>query len=255
MVIMGYLVYLHYAPVQGSFCNLGENFSCEIVNKSVYSAIWGIPMAGLGFAYFLGVFLLSAFWYNARMLRLVGLGTLVLLGPSFYLTVTSIVVLKTSCILCEAAKALMIAVAGLSVWALWPERPRARYVAGAVLVAVLLAGITYSIHARLVPPGTYTEFAQCLAGKGYIMYGSLGCSFCAKQRAMFGDAFRYVTEIECDPRYPNDEAERCIAKQIEGTPTWIQEDASGATLFRFPTGVQSLENLSSVSSCPLPAAK
>ena len=40
MLIMGYLVKLHYSETAGAFCNLGEGLSCDIVNKSIYSEIF-----------------------------------------------------------------------------------------------------------------------------------------------------------------------------------------------------------------------
>lgn len=102
------------------------------------------------------------------------------------------------------------------------------------------------------PIGVYDEFAQCLYDSGMRMYGSATCSFCARQRNLFGDSFEYVKEIECDPRNPNSEAERCIAKNISKTPTWVLEDVDGNDVYRFDAGVVSLEKLSEVSGCPLP---
>ena len=64
MFTMIYLVYLHYAPVPegGSFCDIGEAFSCDVVNKSAYSEILGIPMAVLGVVYFGIIAVLSIFY-------------------------------------------------------------------------------------------------------------------------------------------------------------------------------------------------
>ncbi len=98
--------------------------------------------------------------------------------------------------------------------------------------------------------GEYDTFAQCLYDSGLRMYGSATCSFCAKQRALFGPSFRFIREIECDPRNPLPQTERCIAKNITGTPTWIKEDAGGNDVYRFPAGVVALEDLSTVSGCP-----
>jgi len=102
--------------------------------------------------------------------------------------------------------------------------------------------------------GPYDEFAQCLYSKGMRMYGSVTCSFCARQRTLFGNSFHFVKEIECDPRNSHSEVERCIAKNISHTPTWILEDEIGNDVHRFDPGVISLEKLSEVSECPLPVS-
>ncbi|MBI2109233.1 MAG: hypothetical protein HYT93_03605 [Parcubacteria group bacterium] len=99
--------------------------------------------------------------------------------------------------------------------------------------------------------GDYNTFAQCLYDSGLRMYGSATCKFCAQQRAMLGPSFEFIKEIECDPRNPMPQTERCIKKNITGTPTWIRERADGSEIYRFTAGVQSLEKLSEVSECPL----
>lgn len=99
--------------------------------------------------------------------------------------------------------------------------------------------------------GEYDTFAQCLYDSGLRMYGSIKCSFCARQRSLFENSFEYIREIECDPRVEGNEAERCIGKDISHTPTWILEDEDGNDVFRFESGIQTLEKLSEVSGCPL----
>lgn len=250
--IMGYLVYLHYSPEEGSFCNIGEGLSCDIVNKSAYSEVFGIPMSILGFLYFLGVFILSLFRLNRETLKKIAFFSIAFLGPSLYLTGIELFVLDNICVLCEASKVLMIIIIITSLVLMRPEKLGSQLSAGAVVLALLLAGVSYLAHRGDVPSGKYAEFAGCLYDRGLVMYGSLGCSFCAKQRAMFGDAFEFVLEIECDPRYPNAEVERCVEKNIAHTPTWIQENGEGDELFRFDPGVVSLKDLSGVSGCALP---
>ena len=86
VVVMGYLVSLHYSEEEGSFCNLGEGLSCDIVNKSIYSTIFGIPMSVLGLFYFLGVLGVVIFRYNTSTLKILAFLSIVFLGPSLYLT-------------------------------------------------------------------------------------------------------------------------------------------------------------------------
>ncbi len=125
---------------------------------------------------------------------------------------------------------------------------------GIVLVLLFVAVGAYFFSARNFKEaiaGEYDTFAQCLYNSGMRMYGSVTCKFCAQQRAMFGDSFRFIREIECDPRNPLPQTELCISKKITATPTWIFEDANGKDVTRFSPGVQSLEKLSEVSGCPL----
>src|SRR5258705_4024745 len=41
-------LYHHYGPSQTSYCDFGESFNCDIVNRSIYSTVSGIPMAVIG---------------------------------------------------------------------------------------------------------------------------------------------------------------------------------------------------------------
>jgi uncharacterized membrane protein len=253
VAIMGYLLSLHYsADTGGSFCDIGENLSCDIVNKSVYAKIFGIPMSLLGLLYFLGVLGASLFRYNKKTLHALIFLTIVFLGPSLYLSGIEFFVLENICLFCEGSKLLMIVVIILSWAAIRPEKVAGGMVAGALIGAIILGGITYFAQSQGVPDGTYDEFAMCLTEKNFIMYGSQGCSFCARQRALFGSSFEFIHEIECDPRFENPQVELCVARAIEHTPTWIQEDASGNELLRMKDGLQSLEELSAASGCALP---
>jgi uncharacterized membrane protein len=252
MAIMTYLTYLHFSPEQGSFCNLGEGLSCDIVNKSIYSKVFSVPVSILGLLYFTMMFAISWLRYEKNTLKLALLATIAFLGPSLYLTYIEITVLENICVFCELSKAIMFMIAGILSFELGRKEVNMKFIISALILAMLSAGFTYWSHARIVPSGTYTEFAECLNNKGYVMYGSKGCSFCARTRSMFGDAFQYIEEIECDPRYPDPQVERCVAKNIERTPTWMQEDEAGTELYRFDAGLVSLQELSRVSECALP---
>src|SRR5579872_168445 len=41
-------LYEHYRTSQASFCDFGQTFNCDIVNRSAYSEIAGIPVAFIG---------------------------------------------------------------------------------------------------------------------------------------------------------------------------------------------------------------
>jgi len=64
ILIFAYLLYIHYKPAGSKFCNFGEGFNCDIVNKSIYSEIAGIPVSLLGVLTFIGVLILSILSLN-----------------------------------------------------------------------------------------------------------------------------------------------------------------------------------------------
>jgi len=251
MVIMGYLVSLHYAGGDGSACDLGEGLSCSAVNTSKYSSVLGIPVSMLGLLYFAGVLIISLFRYTAKSLKNILFTSIAFLMPSLYLTAIEIFVIKNICIFCEISKILIVTIIVLTSIALRPKKLTMQKVVYAILFGLILSGLMYVIQIGGRTTKNYETFSQCLYDSGLRMYGSATCSFCAKQRALFGDAFENIKEIECDPRNPNPQTELCIARDIAHTPTWILEDENGDDVFRFEAGVQSLETLSEVSGCPL----
>ncbi len=101
------------------------------------------------------------------------------------------------------------------------------------------------------PPSSELDgFASCLKESGLLMYGSMTCSLCKKQRELFDFAFHHVGEIECHPNGENPQTDLCLQKDIMKTPTWILEK-DGEEIQRLE-GYQSLEILSETSGCSLP---
>ena len=72
-------------------------------------------------------------------------------------------------------------------------------------------------------PAYIIKLAQFLTAKGMIMYGAYWCPHCKDQKALFGDAFKYVDYVECDPQGPNANPDECTAQGIDGYPTWIYQ--------------------------------
>jgi len=54
----------HYAKSATAFCDVGERFNCDIVNRSEYSSVVGIPVAGIGIVGY-GVLLALATLYRS----------------------------------------------------------------------------------------------------------------------------------------------------------------------------------------------
>jgi uncharacterized membrane protein len=105
----------HYAKSATAFCDIGQKFNCDIVNRSEYSTMMGIPVAGIGIAGY-GVLLALATVYRSRMetpnwLLAVALGGL---GFALYLTYVEGYVLETWCILCLSSLGLITGIAVLA---------------------------------------------------------------------------------------------------------------------------------------------
>jgi uncharacterized membrane protein len=108
IIVSGESLQRHYAKSATSFCQFGEKFNCDIVNRSEYSSIVGIPVAAIGV---IGYFLLLALstYYRLRVETPTRLLWASLAGLVFalYLTYVEAYVLETWCILCLSSLALI----------------------------------------------------------------------------------------------------------------------------------------------------
>ena len=106
----------HYAQSATQFCDFNKKFSCDIVNRSEYSSIIGIPVAGIGVAGY-GLLLMLATYLRARTAtpnRLLGTA-LAGLVFALYLTYVEGYVLETWCILCLISLVLISVISLLAV--------------------------------------------------------------------------------------------------------------------------------------------
>ena len=111
MLVSGYLVYVHFEPSLTDFCNLSEKWNCDIVNKSTYAEIAGVPVAALGFAAYLSFFIFSLRGLKKSQTRLVPWYFLALsLGVAFTLSLTAVetFVLYTYCLFCVTQQILIL---------------------------------------------------------------------------------------------------------------------------------------------------
>jgi uncharacterized membrane protein len=105
----------HYAKSVSAFCDVGEKFNCDIVNRSEYSRLMGIPVAGIGVVGY-GLLLMLATLYRTRTetptrLLVAAVGGL---GFALYLTYIEGYVLGTWCILCLSSLAMIAGIAVLA---------------------------------------------------------------------------------------------------------------------------------------------
>lgn len=105
----------HYAKSATAFCELGEKFNCDIVNRSEWSSVMGIPVAGIGIVGY-GVLLILATVYRSRAQTPLRLLVLAFAGLAFalYLTYVEGYVLEAWCILCLSSLGLIATITGLA---------------------------------------------------------------------------------------------------------------------------------------------
>ena len=114
-VVSSISLYHHYGASASSFCDFGANFNCDMVNRSIYSAIFGIPVALIGICGY-GVLLVLATLYRAKaeIPAILLIASLMGLGFALYLTYVEAFVLAVWCILCLSSLALIATIAVLS---------------------------------------------------------------------------------------------------------------------------------------------
>jgi len=91
----------HYAKSESKFCDLGQQFNCDIVNRSQQSEVIGIPVAAAGIAGYAVLFIFSTFLRKNGTTPNRLLGTAIAgLVFALYLTYVEAYVLETWCVLC-----------------------------------------------------------------------------------------------------------------------------------------------------------
>ncbi|MDO8599391.1 MAG: vitamin K epoxide reductase family protein [bacterium] len=134
--VSGYALWQHYAPLGAAFCNLGETFSCDIVNQSAFSEVLGIPVALIGILGYVGIGALALVAYTRispppagggsergwgtqrAILRTLLIASLTGFVFSAYLTYIELFVIGAVCILCVTSQAIILAITALTgiVW-------------------------------------------------------------------------------------------------------------------------------------------
>jgi len=115
VVISAVSLQRHYAKSATSYCEFGQQFNCDIVNRSEYSSITGIPVAAIGIAGYGLLFTLSTL-YRSRRETATRLPIFALVGMAFalYLTYIEAHVLNTWCILCLISLGLITIITALA---------------------------------------------------------------------------------------------------------------------------------------------
>jgi uncharacterized membrane protein len=106
----------HYKTTPTEYCDIGDNFNCDLVNRSDYSAIGPVPVAGIGMAGYVVLMALSRFARNRSAALVMFLAALA--GWAFALRLTYIekYVLGVWCLLCLGSFGAISIILILSGW-------------------------------------------------------------------------------------------------------------------------------------------
>jgi len=106
----------HYATSKTEYCDIGETFNCDIVNRSAYSSILGIPVALIGMLGYAALAGLATVYRKRRDTPALLLGgALAGLAFALYLTYIEGRVLGVWCILCLSSLAVIASITLTSV--------------------------------------------------------------------------------------------------------------------------------------------
>jgi len=124
-VLSGLSLHNHYGTSAREYCDLSTMLNCDLVNRSVYSQFFGVPVALIGL---LGYFLL--FGLTARDSRFVTVlrlaASTVGLAFALYLAHIEASVLAVWCLLCIGSLMMISAITvltGIALWQTWKTEP------------------------------------------------------------------------------------------------------------------------------------
>jgi uncharacterized membrane protein len=117
-------LYHHYGRSETSYCDFGESFNCDLVNRSIYSAISGVPVALIGMVGYIALLVPATFYRGrAETPSILAMASLAGLGFALYLTYIEGFVLAAWCVLCLSSLALIFSITVLSAF-LWASSVR-----------------------------------------------------------------------------------------------------------------------------------
>ena len=106
----------HFRKSKTTYCDFGQSFNCDIVNRSEYSTIAGVPVALIGILGYAALLAFATFYRaKAETPGILVIGSLGGLGFALYLTYIEKYVLFAWCILCLTSLAVIFSITVLSV--------------------------------------------------------------------------------------------------------------------------------------------
>ena len=108
-------LYHHFGTSKTSFCDLGQSFNCDVVNRSSYSTMAGLPVALIGIVGYLLILALATIYrQKVETPFMLMIASLAGLGFALYLTYVEARILYAWCILCLSSLAVIFAIAAVS---------------------------------------------------------------------------------------------------------------------------------------------
>jgi vitamin-K-epoxide reductase (warfarin-sensitive) len=114
----------HYSASATEYCDLSATFNCDIVNRSSYARLFGIPVALIGLIGYLLLFTLS-FGKHWLLTAFQFVASLIGLAFALYLAYVEAYILAAWCLLCIGSLAAISGVtllSGLSLRRAWTMR-------------------------------------------------------------------------------------------------------------------------------------
>lgn len=109
-------LYHHFSTSKTSFCDIGQAFNCDLVNRGQYSNFAGVPVALIGIAGYLLILVFATLYREkAETPVMLMIASLVGLGFALYLTYIEAQVLQTWCILCLSSLATITIISVLTI--------------------------------------------------------------------------------------------------------------------------------------------
>jgi uncharacterized membrane protein len=227
MLLTGYLTFTALSDGLPAFCT--QDSSCDLIQQSRWSRIFGVPLALWGFALY-AVLAFSAWRLPAKLQRWARLWLVALVGLaiSLYMTVIGWLELDAFCVWCLLSLALLAAIfVRLSVaptkslsageWRHWLVRGGL-----AALIAVASLHLYYSDLLAPREDPRMQALASHLERSGAKFYGAFWCPTCQEQKRLFGPSAKRLPYVECTPDGSKGVLARaCIEENISGYPTWI----------------------------------
>lgn len=107
----------HFGPVGSGVCNWGAHISCDIVNKSIFSEFFGIPVALIGLVGYLtmGAIAWCIQYRQKNLARELAAITALGFFISAYLTFIEIYYLRAVCPICALSQIIMLILLVLSI--------------------------------------------------------------------------------------------------------------------------------------------
>ena len=98
----------HFRTTKTSYCDFGQSFNCDLVNRSEYSTVAGIPVALIGVLGYAALLMFSTAYRNkAETPAILAIASFAGLCFALYLTYIEKYVLFAWCILCLSSLAII----------------------------------------------------------------------------------------------------------------------------------------------------